>query len=287
MLEVSGLSKTLGGRRIVDDVSFVIEAGVFGLLGPNGAGKTTLMSMLATLLEPDAGTIRLHGIDYAGHLQEIRRLIGYLPQDFGVYANASARETLDHFARLRGHGSAPARRRRVDELLVMVNLGEAADRRLDRFSGGMRQRFGIAQALLGNPQLLIVDEPTAGLDPAERQRFLNLLGELSRSVLVLLSTHLVDEIEQLADTVAVMRSGRLITSGRIEALVAPFEGQMWEATLPHGEADAVAPSCQVVARRVRRADCQLVVRAEQMPGPGFTARAPRLEDVFALTGLAS
>ncbi len=220
MLIVKGLSKTYpGGIRALENINLEISYGMFGLLGPNGAGKTTLMRIIATLLEPDKGEVIWKDINILKEPERFKRVLGYLPQEFGVYKNVSAYEMLEHFAYLKGFTSSKERKRLVDYLLDRVNLYKDRKRKLGEFSGGMKQRFGIAVALLGDPEVLIVDEPTAGLDPAERRRFLNLLSELGENRLVILSTHIVGDVEELCDDMAIIKDGRIIVRGKPDEII--------------------------------------------------------------------
>jgi ABC-2 type transport system ATP-binding protein len=277
MLLVEGVTKRWrGGKVAVRDFSLRAGAGVFGLLGPNGAGKTTLMQMVATLTRPTAGRIAFQGHDVVAEAETIRKRLGYLPQDFGVYENLTAFEQLDYIARLKGVRS----RERVFQLLESVNLHSVAHRAVGTFSGGMRQRLGIAQALLGDPELLIVDEPTAGLDPEERVRFRNLLSELGIGRLVILSTHIVSDIESTATQVAVMREGRLLAFGSPEQLLRQARGTAWEATLASEEL-ALRRSSLTVSGAVRQGDgVHLRLVAATAPVPEARPVEPTLEDAY-------
>ena len=283
-LTIRNLSKRYpNGVQALAAVSLDVPAGMFGLLGPNGAGKSTLMRTLATLQGADSGTATLGDIDVLKEPERVRAVLGYLPQDFGVYPKVSAVELLDHLARLKGVVDAKSRREVVDALLHRVNLYEVRKQKLGGFSGGMRQRFGIAQALLGNPKLVIVDEPTAGLDPEERVRFHNLLADIASDVVVILSTHIVSDVEDLCAQFAVIDKGRLLLSGRPAEYVASLAGRMWSRAIDKSEADAVKAQARVVSTRL--AAGRTVVRAygESAPGPGFDAVAPDLEDVYFCT----
>jgi len=277
MLEVEAVAKAYkGGKYGVRDLSFAAAPGVLGLLGPNGAGKTTLMQMIATVTRPSAGRIRFDGADVVAGREAVRARLGYLPQDFGVYDNLSAFEMLDYIARLKGVRS----RRRVEQVLELVNLHTVARRRLGGFSGGMRQRLGIAQALVGDPDLLIVDEPTAGLDPEERVRFRNLLSSISGRKLVILSTHIVSDVESIAGEIAVVREGRLLAFGTPEQLLQQAQGTAWEAVLPSSEFERIRAGLRVsnVTRRPDGVHLRLV--APERPVPSACPVEPDLEDAY-------
>src|SRR5262245_23950367 len=232
MLSIRNLSKSYGEIQALRDVSLEIPAGMFGLLGPNGAGKSSLMRTIATLQDPDSGTITFDGIDVATQKDQIRRTLGYLPQDFGVYPRVSALDMLDHFAVLKGYVARRERSEVIEALLHQVNLWEVRKRNLGTFSGGMRQRFGIAQALLGNPRLVIVDEPTAGLDPEERNRFLNLLAAIGEHVVVILSTHLVEDVADLCPRMAIISQGQVLMTGEPRAAIAAMRERVWSRLVP-------------------------------------------------------
>lgn len=277
MLTLTHLTKRFpGGVTAVNDVSLDLTAGVVGLLGPNGAGKTTLMQMVATITRPTDGAITFQGVDVLREPEALRRQLGYLPQDFGVYDNLTAFEFLSYFAGLKGVTS----RSRIDELLETVNLHTVAQRMASTFSGGMRQRLGIAQALLNDPALLIVDEPTAGLDPEERVRFRHLLSDMGQGKLVILSTHIVSDVESLADTIAVMRDGRLVTCGAPESLLQAARGKVWEAVVPAAEYEQLRGRLKVT-RAVRQVD-GVHIRAVAPAPPTATASPvePDLEDAY-------
>lgn len=285
MLEIRSLTKTYaGGTRALDEVSLLLGAGVLGLLGANGAGKTTLMSILATVARPSSGQVSFEGQDVLAHPEVIRRQLGYLPQDFGVYEKLTAREFLFYLGRLKGlsERDLPGR---VGALLELVNLHGAADRRLGGYSGGMRQRVGIAQALLGDPKLVIVDEPTVGLDPEERVRFRNLLAEIAQGRLVILSTHIVSDVEAVASHIAVLKRGRLTAFATPEELLAKASGRVFKA-LVAPEDLARAQSTVAVSGLVRKAagaELRYVGTATALPGA--TAVEPTLEDTYLLTNL--
>ena len=280
MLRVESVSKRFsGGHFGVRDVSFTAKSGVLGLLGPNGAGKSTLMQMMATVTRPTAGRIFFDDIDIQKRPDDLRRRLGYLPQDFGVYDNLTALEFLTYFAALKGvHNRA-----RVMEMLEIVTLHSVADRTLGGFSGGMKQRLGIAQALINDPHLVIVDEPTAGLDPEERVRFRNMLSDIGFGKLVILSTHIVSDIESIATEIAIMHNGSLVTMGAPEALLRAAQGSVWELVVPSETFDTLRRTMSV-SSAVRRAD-GVHVRAVAVSSPGYGAVSvePALEDAFLFT----
>jgi ABC-type multidrug transport system ATPase subunit len=281
LLTITGLSKTYdNGTRALDRVDLAIGRGLFGLLGPNGAGKSTLMRTLAALQEPDEGTIVLDGLDALAEPQELRRRLGYLPQGFGVYPGVSARLLLDHLAVLKGLGDKRARREQVLDLLALTNLYEVRDKAVSTFSGGMRQRFGIAQALLGAPSLIVVDEPTAGLDPEERNRFHNLLNEIGESAVVILSTHIVEDVSDLCPRMAILAGGRVVLEGEPARLIAELDGTLWRKTVPKGAVAGYRASLEVIAQRLFGGQTQIYVRADARPEPGFEPAPPDLEDVY-------
>lgn len=281
MLTIAGLSKTYSNDvRALDRVSLTIGRGLFGLLGPNGAGKSTLMRTIAALQEPDTGTIVLDDLDVLAEPQELRRRLGYLPQDFGVYPGISALLLLDHLAVLKGIGDKRARREQVHALLELTNLYDVRNKAVSTFSGGMKQRFGIAQALLGAPSLIIVDEPTAGLDPEERNRFHNLLSEIGENAVVLLSTHIVEDVRDLCPRMAILAGGRVVLEGEPARLIAELNGRMWRKTVPKSAVESYRASLDVIATRLFGGQTQIHVLADGLPGPGFEPAAPDLEDVY-------
>ncbi|MDP1823115.1 MAG: ABC transporter ATP-binding protein [Archangium sp.] len=279
-LVLEGVSKTYpNGVKALDNVTLTIPHGMFGLLGPNGAGKSSLMRSVATLQAIDSGSMKFDGIDIASQPDKLRDVLGYLPQDFGVYPKVTAWDMLDHLAQLKGLGKRSERHEVVKALLNRTNLWEHRSRRLGGFSGGMKQRFGIAQALIGNPKLIIVDEPTAGLDPAERFRFHNLLAEISEDVVVLLSTHIVTDVADLCRNMAILAGGKVILSGHPLELTKAIEGRIWKRFVTAEELEAVSKEVPVIAVR-RVAGRRLAhVFAEQQPH-GFEAVTPDLEDVY-------
>jgi ABC-2 type transport system ATP-binding protein len=279
-LDIQNLSKRYAnGVQALDNVSLTIAPGMFGLLGPNGAGKSTLMRTLATLQEADGGAASFDGIDVLREKDRVRRILGYLPQEFGVYPKVTAAEMLDHFARLKGVADSKERKATVNALLERTNLAAVRNQRLGGFSGGMRQRFGIAQALIGNPRLLIVDEPTAGLDPEERVRFHNLLADIGRDVVVILSTHIVDDVADLCPNFAVISKGRVLLAGEPAAQVARLRGRIWRRVVARDEREEVRANMPVISTRLQAGST--VVRAySESPLEGFEGVPPDLEDVY-------
>jgi ABC-2 type transport system ATP-binding protein len=279
-LTIRNLSKTYAnGVKALQDVSLDIPTGMYGLLGPNGAGKSTLMRTLATLQEADTGTITLGDIDVLKDKDEVRRVLGYLPQEFGVYQRISAVEMLDHFAVLKG---IPSNEKKgvVEALLQRTNLWDHRKKAVSSYSGGMRQRFGIAQALLGNPKLIIVDEPTAGLDPGERNRFHNLLSEIGEHVIVILSTHIVEDVKELCPNMAIINGGRLLYAGTPDQALHALEGKVWKKTVAKTEVDEHFAQYKVISSKLVAGRPILHVQSDDNPGNGFVAVAPDLEDVF-------
>jgi len=268
------------GTRALDGVSLEIPPGMFGLLGPNGAGKSTLMRTIATLQTPTSGRIRFGEIDVIAQPAALRRTLGYLPQDFGVYPRVSAYDMLDHMAVLKGIHRAADRRETVESLLNQVNLWSVRKKALAGFSGGMRQRFGIAQALIGNPSLIIVDEPTAGLDPEERNRFLNLLADIGDSVVVILSTHIVDDVADLCPRMAVLAGGRILLEGAPLDLIEQSLGRVWSVTADRAELDTLRDRHQVISTRLFAGRTVVHVLADASPGDGFVPVRGGLEDVY-------
>ena len=288
MLSIKGLTHVYpNGTRALDGVDLEIGTGMFGLLGPNGAGKSTLMRAIATLQTPTSGSIRFGDIDVIAEPEKLRRTLGYLPQDFGVYPRVSAVDLLDHLAVLKGIAGRGERRETVETLLQQVNLWEVRRKWVSGYSGGMRQRFGIAQALIGRPNLIIVDEPTAGLDPEERNRFLNLLAEIGEQVVVILSTHIVDDVADLCPRMAVLSGGRILTEGAPAALIEALDGRVWRKVIDRGDLEAERARNQVISTRLAGGRTVIHVLADSAPGPGFAPIAGGLEDVYFSTLAAS
>jgi len=280
-LEIQNLSKTYkNGVKALDNVTLTIPPGMYGLLGPNGAGKSTLMRTLATLQEPDTGSARLADIDVLKQKDEVRKRLGYLPQEFGVYPRISAQDMLSHIALLKGITNSRARKDIVSSMLQRCNLYQDRKKALTGFSGGMRQRFGIAQALIGNPQLLIVDEPTAGLDPGERNRFYNLLAEVGEQVIVILSTHIVEDVTDLCSKMAIIHNGRVLYEGQPDVAVERLRGKIWQRSIEKAELAHYEQTFRVVSNKLVGGRPLLHVFGEEPPGDGFTPSAPDLEDVF-------
>lgn len=280
-LVIDGVSKTYAnGVRALDNVSLAIPPGMFGLLGPNGAGKSTLMRTIATLQRPDEGTIRVNELDVVAQADEVRKVIGYLPQEFGFYPNLSAELTLDHFATLKGVTARGERRELVHALLAQTNLWEVRGKTVGSFSGGMKQRLGIAIALAGNPRLLIVDEPTAGLDPTERHRFLNLLAEVGEDVIVILSTHIVADVRELCRSMAIMNNGRIVLHGDPQDVLEAVRGRIWRVRVTKAELPDMKQRFQVISSRLVGGEPVLHVYSEAEPGEGFAPVEPGLEDVY-------
>lgn len=281
MLSIRHLSKTYAnGVRALRDISLDIPNGMFGLLGPNGAGKSSLMRTIATLQDPDEGSIRLDDMDLLADKRATRRLLGYLPQEFGVYPKVSAEAMLDHFAVLKGAVAKGERRELVETLLRQVNLWDVRKRKLGSFSGGMRQRFGIAQALIGDPRLVIVDEPTAGLDPEERNRFLNLLAEIGERVVVILSTHIVEDVTDLCRHMAIIGQGQVLLAGDPHEAIRALEGRVWRRTIDKAELDSYRARMNILSTRLAGGRTLLHVLADDRPEAGFEPVVPDLEDVY-------
>src|SRR5580692_1515351 len=288
-LRIEGLTKSYkGGVRALDNVSLTIPRGLYGLLGPNGAGKSTLMRTIATLQEPDAGSIHLDDLDVLRAKEQVRRMLGYLPQDFGVYPRVNAEEMLDQIALLKGMTNRRQRKEAVHELLHRVNLWDHRRKRLTGFSGGMRQRFGIAQALLGNPQLLIVDEPTAGLDPGERNRFYNLLAEIGDNVIVILSTHIVEDVMELCTNMAIIHQGKVLFAGSPAEAVKGLEGRIWQKSIAKAQVKDHEQRYRVISSKLIAGKPLIHIYSAENPGDGFTPVGADLEDVFfsRISGIA-
>ncbi|MCB0275711.1 MAG: ABC transporter ATP-binding protein, partial [Calditrichaeota bacterium] len=275
MLHIDNLSKTYAnGTRALDGISLNIDRGMFGLLGPNGAGKSTLMRILATLLDADEGRVTFDDINVLDSPQPLRQRLGYLPQEFGVYPRISAQHLLDHLAVLKGITDKKARREQVNHLLERTNLLDVRKKSVHTFSGGMKQRFGIAQALLGNPGLIIVDEPTAGLDPEERNRFHNLLSEIGENVVVILSTHIVDDVRDLCPRMAILARGKLVLTGEPKALIRQLAGRIWTRTIERDQLPDYMDSFRVLSTRLFAGKTQLRVYAADNPGETFLPATP-------------
>ena len=280
-LRIEDLSKTYpNGVRALDSVSLTIPRGMYGLLGPNGAGKSTLMRTLATLQEADSGTARLGELDVLAQKEEVRKRLGYLPQDFGVYPRISAIDMLDHLAMLKGITNGGERRDLVGAMLKRCNLWDVRKKALTSYSGGMRQRFGIAQALIGNPQLLIVDEPTAGLDPGERNRFYNLLAEVGENIVVILSTHIVEDVMELCTKMAIIDKGTVRYEGAPDAAVAKLEGKIWQRSILKSEQEAYNARFKVISNKLVAGRPRIHVLSDECPEEGFLPAQAGLEDVF-------
>lgn len=281
LLRIENLSKTYpNGVKALDNVSIEISNGMFGLLGPNGAGKSSLMRTLATLQEADSGSAMLDDIDILNQPAELRKVLGYLPQEFGVYPRITAEQLLDHVAILKGIANKKERKELVHYLLQKVNLYDKRSKSVKGFSGGMKQRVGIAQALIGNPRLIIVDEPTAGLDPGERNRFHNLLADVGREVVVILSTHIVDDVRELCSEMAIMNLGRIVYSGSPSAVLEELRGMVWMKVIDREEVETYRNTHHVISDKMVAGRPQIHVLSEVNPGAGFTAVEPNLEDVF-------
>ncbi len=280
-LKITNLNKTYpNGTKALVDVNLELSKGMFGLLGPNGAGKSSLMRTLATLQEADAGSAMLGNIDMLSDPQSVRQILGYLPQEFGVYPRITASQLLDHVATLKGIHNKKERSELVDYLLQKVNLYKERNKSVKGFSGGMKQRVGIAQALIGNPQLIIVDEPTAGLDPGERNRFHNLLAEVGEEVIVILSTHIVDDVRELCTDMAIMNFGRIVYNGQPADALSALNGKIWRKVIERSEKENYQNSYNVISDKMVAGRPQIHVLSEVDPGDGFEEVPPNLEDVF-------
>lgn len=283
-LQIRNLSKAYSnGVQALSGINLTIPMGMYGLLGPNGAGKSTLMRTIATLQEPDEGTIQLGAIDVIKQKKEVREILGYLPQEFGVYPNVSAERLLDHFAVLKGITTRRTRKEVVAALLQQTNLYEVRKKKLGGYSGGMRQRFGVAVALLGNPRLVIVDEPTAGLDPAERVRFLNLLSELGENAVVILSTHIVDDVSELCTRMAVIDRGRILLEDEPLRAIAALQGKIWRRVIDKRDLSDVEREHSVISTKLLAGRTVVHVHGSVMPGTGWQSVEADLEDVYFST----
>jgi len=283
-LSIRNISKTYpNGVQALKDVTLTIPEGMYGLLGPNGAGKSTLMRMIATLQEPDSGTIHLGDIDVVNQKDAVRQTLGYLPQEFGVYPKVSAEKLLDHFALLKGMAERRARKDVVDALLRQTNLWEVRKQKLGGYSGGMKQRFGVAVALLGNPKLLIVDEPTAGLDPAERVRFLNLLSEVGENSVVILSTHIVEDVSELCTRMAIIDRGEILLEAEPLRAVDSLRGRIWRRVISKNEIADLEREHALISTKLLAGRTLVRVHSDTAPGDGFEPAEPDLEDVYFST----
>lgn len=284
MLSISHLEKSYGtGVKALDGVSLEIGKGMFGLLGPNGAGKSSLMRTLATLQEADSGTAFLNDIDILNSKEELRQVLGYLPQEFGTYPRISALRMLDHFAVLKGVTNKGERQELVNHLLDEVNLWEVRKTAVSTYSGGMKQRFGIAQALIGDPKLVIVDEPTAGLDPQERRRFHNLLADIGEETVVILSTHIVEDVSDLCSDMAIMGKGKILANGKPAEVIAKLEGSIYSKIIDRNELKAHENNYQVLFSTLVGGRTRIHIMSEEDPGDGFAATQVSLEDVYFST----
>ncbi len=284
MLRIDNLTHVYGnGVRALDGVTLNVPSGMFGLLGPNGAGKSTLMRCVATLQTPSSGSIRFGDVDVIAQPEKLRESLGYLPQDFGVYPRISAYAMLDHLAVLKGLSNGAERNETVCSLLNQVNLWNVRNKALAGFSGGMRQRFGIAQALLGNPRLIIVDEPTAGLDPEERNRFLNLLAGIGDDVVVILSTHIVEDVADLCPSMAILAAGKIQLKGAPGELIAGLKGRIWKKTIEREELDAYKAKYILISQRLFAGKTVIHIAADGDPGDGFENVVGSLEDLYFMT----
>lgn len=282
LLQIKNLKKVYSnGTVALDGISMEIKNGMFGLLGPNGAGKSTLMRTLATLQKADSGEVFFNGIDYGVQPGELRKTLGYLPQEFGVYPRISAYDLLDHLAILKGITAAGERRELINYLLQRVNLYEDRHKAVKKFSGGMKRRIGIAQCLIGQPRLIIIDEPTAGLDPGERNRFHNLLADIGQEAIILLSTHIVDDIQKLCSQMAILHQGRLIYQGTPQEAIGRLEGKIWQKEIDRREMEVYGQQFQIISRHMNLGKQVIHVWSERQPA-GFQAVPSNLEDVYFL-----
>lgn len=280
-LTISNVSKTYAnGLKALTNVNLTIAPGMFGLLGPNGAGKSTLMRTIATLQDPDTGSITLGDIDVLKQKDELRKVLGYLPQDFGFYPKVNAIDMLQHFAVLKGITDKKERNEICDALLHQTNLYEARKRNLSEYSGGMRQRFGIAQALLGNPKLIIVDEPTAGLDPAERNRFHNILSDLGQNIIVILSTHIVEDIKNLCSRMVIMNRGQVLLDGKPSDTIEQIKGHIWKLKIDKAQLEEYKNKYKLISAKIVDGQVLIHVKSDNIPDAAFAAVEPDLEDVY-------
>lgn len=281
MLSISHINKTYpNGVKALQDIVLNIGKGMFGLLGPNGAGKSSLIRTIATLQEPDSGSIDFEGIDVLSEKEAMRTILGYLPQEFGVYPKVSAEDLLHHLAILKGITDKSKRKESVDYLLEMTNLFQHRKKKLGSYSGGMKQRFGIAQALLGNPKMIIVDEPTAGLDPGERDRFHNLLSTIGENLTVILSTHIVSDVAELCNDMAIIHEGRVLMQMHPLKAIEKLKGKLWKIIVPKGEIESYFKKFKVVSSRFLHGKCMLRIFSEIIPGLEFEPLEADLEDVY-------
>ncbi|HNR49479.1 MAG TPA: ABC transporter ATP-binding protein [Bacteroidia bacterium] len=279
-LSIRSLTKTYpNGVRALNNINLTINNGLFGLLGPNGAGKSSLMRTIATLQDADTGNIFLDDLNVLEQKEEVKKILGYLPQEFGVYPNITAEELLNHIALLKGIAITKERNERVKNLLVQTNLYDVKNKKLGGFSGGMKQRFGIAQALIGNPKIIIVDEPTAGLDPTERNRFLNLLSEISEQVIVILSTHIVEDVKELCSQMAIINKGEVLFSGHPAEALDRVKGKIWSCQVSKQEAKELMQQHQVISQKFNTGQIELHVWSDSNVG-NFAPAQPALEDVY-------
>jgi ABC-type multidrug transport system ATPase subunit len=281
MLTIENLNKQYAnGVHALNNVSLQINTGMFGLLGPNGAGKSSLMRTLATLQDADSGNVQLGDIDVLKQKDEVRKVLGYLPQEFGVYPRTSAVDLLNHLAILKGYSNNGERKQMVEALLQKVNLFEHRKKAVSSYSGGMRQRFGIAQCLIGNPQLVIVDEPTAGLDPGERNRFYNILSEIGENIIVILSTHIVQDVRELCTQMAIMDKGKVVFSGDTDEALLQIRGKVWEKKVSKEELSVYQNEYKIISNKLVGGKPLIHAFAESAPGNGFEMAEENLEDVF-------
>ncbi|MDO6744127.1 ABC transporter ATP-binding protein [Tenacibaculum soleae] len=280
-LKIKSLTKTYpNGVKALNGINLEITNGMFGLLGANGAGKSSLMRTIATLQEPTSGCVEFNNVDIVKQPQEVRKQLGYLPQEFGVYPKISAEKLLDHLSVLKGILNKKERKEQVTALLQQVNLYQHRKKSVFTFSGGMRQRFGIAQALLGNPQIIIVDEPTAGLDPEESNRFLNLLSEIGENVIVILSTHIVEDVRNLCPKMAILSNGEIISQGNPKELVASIDGKIWTKIIPKKDITIYKKAFDIISTKLVAGETQIRVLSDSKPEEGFEKITPNLEDFY-------